>query len=82
MRRHRFPTKVAGAAGQGLAITHIAHQFNLLTDHEEANDSDQSNGNDDQTKKVNQKIIPDLVIDGRTLLCAFDGIGTQLFGGC
>jgi hypothetical protein len=63
-------------------FTHIAHQFNLLTDHEEANDSDQGNGNDDQTKKVNQKIIPDLVIDGRTLLCAFDGIGTQLFGGC
>ena len=62
-------------------FTHIAHQFNLLTDNEEAGESDQRNGSDDQTKKVNQKIIPDLVIDGRTLVCAFDGIGTELFSG-
>ena len=60
-------------------FTHIAHQFNLVTDHEEATDSDARNGSDDQTKKVHHKIIPDLVIDGRTLLYALDGFGTQLF---
>jgi hypothetical protein len=43
---------VVGAAGPGLAkvylvFTHIAHQFNLLTDNEEAGESDQRNGSDD-----------------------------------
>ena len=39
-------------------------------------------GRGKETEKADNKIIPDLVVDGRALLCAFDGIGTRLFGGC
>ena len=39
-------------------------------------------GRGKETEKVDNKIIPDLVVDGRALQCAFDGIGTRLFGGC
>jgi len=56
-------------------FTHIAHLLNLLDD-SEATESDERN------EKVLQKIIPDLVIDGRNILCAFDGVGTRLFSGC
>ena len=43
-------------------FTHIAHQINLVTDHEEANDSDQMNGSADQTKQVNHKSIPESTV--------------------
>ena len=61
-------------------FTHIAHQFNLLTDNG-VTDGDET-GRGKETEKVDNKIIPDLVVDGRALQCAFDGIGTRLFGGC
>jgi hypothetical protein len=61
-------------------FTHIAHRLNLLTDNEVTDSDEPRSGR--ETEKVDNKIITDLVVDGRALLCAFDGIGTRLFGGC
>jgi len=52
-------------------FTHVAHRLNI------------GNGvGDGDSEKVLNKIIPDLIIDGRALLCLFDGIGVRLFSGC
>jgi len=52
-------------------FTHVAQRLNI------------GNGVEDgDSEKVLNKIIPDLIIDGRALLCLFDGIGVRLFSGC
>ena len=51
-------------------FTHIVHQFNLLTDNG-VTDGDET-GRGKETEKVDNKYIPDLVVDGRALQCAFE----------